>query len=371
VFRGSKDYTSKQVQEMLGLAPQAMRPGMPMQPGRVPPPVMGATARFLLPVQQAEFQLTNALEQLQKDPWPVANDKRALRCTGVALSVAIGLMETSFQNSGGRIMLFAGGPATEGPGMVVGPDLRDTMRSHHDIDRDNIKYYKKAHKFYESLAKRAAHNGHIVDIFAGFPDQVGLLEMRSLSNSTGGHMILTDIFTSSMYKQSFLRVFDKDDQDNLLMGFNASLEVLTTKELKVTGLIGHAVSMNKKSPSVGETECGIGNTCSWKMCGIDPASTYGIYFEIASQSGPNQMQQGPQKGLVQLLTYYQHSSGTYHLRGTTFVGVATLLTAVVTTVARNISGPTGDPAIAQSFDQEAAAVSEPSDLLQLLTMLRC
>jgi protein transport protein SEC23 len=128
-------------------------------------------------------------------------------------------------------------------------------------------------------------------------------------------MILTDIFTSSMYKQSFLRVFDKDEQDNLLMGFNASLEVLTTKELKVTGLIGHAVSMNKKSSSVGETECGIGNTCSWKMCGIDPSSTYGIYFEIAGQSGPNQMQQGPQKGLIQLLTYYQHSSGTYHLRG--------------------------------------------------------
>lgn len=29
----------------------------------------------------------------------------------------------------------------------------------------------------------------------------------------------------------------------------------------------------------------------------------------------------------------------------------------VTTVARNLSGPSGDPAIAQSFDQEAAAVS--------------
>lgn len=28
----------------------------------------------------------------------------------------------------------------------------------------------------------------------------------------------------------------------------------------------------------------------------------------------------------------------------------------MTTVARNLSGPSGDPAIAQSFDQEAAAV---------------
>ena len=43
-------------------------------------------------------------------------------------------------------MLFAGGPATEGPGIVVGPELREPIRSHHDIDRDNIRYYKKALK---------------------------------------------------------------------------------------------------------------------------------------------------------------------------------------------------------------------------------
>ncbi|KAI9806019.1 MAG: GTPase-activating protein S23 [Piccolia ochrophora] len=341
VFRGSKDYSAKQVQEMLSLSTAGVRPNMPQQPGRPVQP-MGPSARFLLPVQQCEFQLTNALEQLQKDPWPVANDKRSLRCTGVALSVAVGLLETSFQNAGGRIMLFAGGPATEGPGLVVGPELREPIRSHHDIDRDNIRYYKKATKFYDSLAKRVSHNGHVVDIFAGCLDQVGLLEMKGLSNSTGGHMVLTDSFTSSMFKQSFVRVFDKDVNDTLLMGFNASLEVLTTKELKVTGLIGHAVSMNKKSASVGETECGIGNTCSWKMCGIDPTASYGIYFEIATQGGPAQHQQGPTKGMMQFLTYFQHASGQYHLR--------------VTTVARKLSGPAGDPSIAQSFDQEAAAV---------------
>ncbi|KAF1839310.1 hypothetical protein BDW02DRAFT_564306 [Decorospora gaudefroyi] len=344
VFRGSKDYSSKQVHEMLGLSQMAPRPGVPQQqPGRPPMvPPGGAGTRFILPVSQCEFQLTNALEQLQRDPWPVANDKRALRCTGVALSVAAGLLETNFLNTGARIMLFSGGPATEGPGMVVGPELREPIRSHHDIDRDNIKYYKKALKFYEGLAKRVSHNGHIVDVFAGCLDQVGLLEMRGLANTTGGHMILTDSFTSSMYKQSFARVFNKDADDNLLMAFNANLEVLTTKELKITGLIGHAVSMNKKSVSVGETECGIGNTCAWKMCGIDPESSYGIYFEIAGQGGPSQMQSGQQQALIQFLTYYQHSAGQYHLR--------------VTTIKRNLSGPSGDPAIAQSFDQEAAAV---------------
>ncbi|KAF3039197.1 GTPase-activating protein S23 [Didymella heteroderae] len=342
VFRGSKDYSTKQVHEMLGLGQAAPRPNMPQQPGRPQMPMGNVDTRFLLPVSQCEFQLTAALEQLQRDPWPVANDKRPLRCTGVALSIAAGLLEFRHREAGARIMLFSGGPATEGPGMVVGPELKEAIRSHHDIDRDNIKYYKKALKFYENLAKRVAQNGHIVDIFAGCLDQVGLLEMRGLSNSTGGHMILTDSFTSSMYKQSFVRIFNKDDQDNLLMAFNANLEVLTTKELKVTGLIGHAISNNKKSVSVGETECGIGNTCSWKMCGIDPESSYGIYFEIAGQGGPNQMQAGPQKGMMQFLTYYQHSSGQFHLR--------------VTTVARNLSGPSGDPAIAQSFDQEAAAV---------------
>lgn len=130
---------------MLGLLSAGLRPAMQQQqPGRPAP--MGPASRFLQPVQQCEFQLVKALEQLQKDPWPVSSDRRNLRCTGVALSVAVGLMETSFQNAGGRIMLFAGGPATEGPGLVVGAELRESIRSHHDIDRDQIKYYKKALK---------------------------------------------------------------------------------------------------------------------------------------------------------------------------------------------------------------------------------
>ena len=83
---------------------------------------------------------------MRRDPWPVRSDRRSQRSTGVALSVAVGLLESSFQNSGGRILVFAGGPATEGPGCVVGTELRDPIRSHHDIDRDNVKYYKKSLK---------------------------------------------------------------------------------------------------------------------------------------------------------------------------------------------------------------------------------
>lgn len=51
--------------------------------------------RFLQPVSQCEFQLTSIIEQLQRDPWPVANDRRPIRCTGVAMTVAVGLLEVT------------------------------------------------------------------------------------------------------------------------------------------------------------------------------------------------------------------------------------------------------------------------------------
>ncbi|OLL24880.1 Protein transport protein SEC23 [Neolecta irregularis DAH-3] len=340
VFQGKKNYTAKRVQDMLGILPANMRP---QQPSGGPQRPSGVAARFLLPVSQCEFQLTSVLEQLQKDPWSVASDKRPTRCTGAALSVAVSLLETAFPGAGARIMLFAGGPATEGPGSVVSIELKEPIRSHHDIEKDNIKYYKKAVKFYENLAKRASTNGHVVDIFAACLDQTGMLEMKSLSNMTGGALILSDAFTTSIYKQSFQRMFNKDAQGHLQMGFNASMDVLTTKELRVSGLIGHAVSLNKKTPMVGETEIGVGGTCAWKMCGITPRCSYGVYFEVASQTG---QQEGPgqgqsQKGLIQFLLQYQHSSGVFRLR--------------VTTICRAFM-PGGHEAIAQSFDQETAAV---------------
>ena len=39
------------------------------------------------------MSLTDLLGELQRDPWPVSQGKRALRSTGAALSIAIGLLE--------------------------------------------------------------------------------------------------------------------------------------------------------------------------------------------------------------------------------------------------------------------------------------
>jgi protein transport protein SEC23 len=52
--------------------------------------------------------------------------------------------------------------------------------------------------------------------------------MKSLANSTNGFMIISDSFTTAIFKQSFLRTFGKDAQGWLQMGFNATFDVLVS-----------------------------------------------------------------------------------------------------------------------------------------------
>ena len=97
----------------------------------------------------------------------------------------LSLSQGSYPNCGARIMMFVGGACSQGPGQVVNDELKFPIRSHHDIDKDNAKYVKKAVKHYEGLAVRAANNGHAVDIYSCALDQTGLMEMRSCCNNTG------------------------------------------------------------------------------------------------------------------------------------------------------------------------------------------
>ena len=337
VFRGSKDYTGQQIQDLLGLgaARSQAAPGMPGQPPRA------QSQSFLLPVQDAELTLTTILEQLQVDAWVVGPGKRPERCTGVAMAIAVSVLEATFPNSGGRIMLFAAGPCTVGPGTVVGTELKEMLRSHNDLEKDHAKHFKKAVKHYDALAKRAGNNGHTIDIFAGCLDQIGLLEMKSLVETTTGYMILSDSFQTTVFKKSFQRVFEKDDRDNLIMGFNATLDVMMSKEFRVCGLIGPAISTQKKTPAVSETEIGIGGTCAWKFCSVTPQTTAALYFEVVNQAQANSSVPQNTYGYMQFVTTYQHASGQMRLR--------------VTTICRNFVDP-NSPDVPASFDQEAAAV---------------
>jgi protein transport protein SEC23 len=150
VFRGTKEISKDQILDQLGLA-GAGRPGfpkMPQQPGGpqvngMHPPSTAGVNRFLLPVSECECALSTVrdfwvlisldfglleadvvpcpmqlLDELQPDQWPVEAGNRAIRCTGVALSVAAGLLGACMPGTGARIIALLGGPCTEGPGMV-------------------------------------------------------------------------------------------------------------------------------------------------------------------------------------------------------------------------------------------------------------
>ena len=375
VLRGNKEYNPVLLKDLLGCGPRALTggptqqpPPPPSRPGgpAVPPPHHSAGTpslqqntsqdildRFLLPVSKCTLTLESILENLRKDPWPVPSDKRVARSTGCALSVATALLDLACPRRGSRIMLFTGGPCTSGPGAIVGRAKNEDIRSHADLAKNAESLHKPACQFYASLAHRhhrtdgtstvgkAGTGGtaggsasamvnastpscHVVDVFACSLDQVGMLEMRELVEATGGVMVLADSFGQSVFKESLRRMFKRfpDDQPEvggkMMMAFSASLEVLTSREFKVSGALGPVVSLNKKSANVADVEVGKGGTNAWSLGGIDPGTTIAVYFEV-TVPGSSPLPEGKRR-FIQFLTRYQHSNGRTRLRSTTLCG---------------------------------------------------
>uniref|UniRef100_A0A5K3F045 Protein transport protein SEC23 n=1 Tax=Mesocestoides corti TaxID=53468 RepID=A0A5K3F045_MESCO len=340
VFKGTKDYTGDQIQAMLGLG-RSGTPGRTSGPPAQSVPGSLPQNRFLQPVESCSASLNSLLAELTPDPWPVTQGRRALRSCGAALSIAVGLLESAFPNTGARILTFLGGPGTQGPGMIIDDDLKNIIRSHHDVDRDNCPYMRKAIKHYEGLANRATQNGHVVDLFSSHLDQTGLHEMRYLANYTGGSMTMCDSFASNLFIQSFQIFLRKDVRGHFKMGFAGQLEVKTSRDLKVSGCIGCCFSANVKTPSTGDNEVGIGHTSVWRLNALSPSSTLGIFFEVTNQHQAPIPPGG--RGYVQLVTQYQHASGQRKIR--------------VTTACRQwIDATSQHPYLVAGFDQEAAAV---------------
>jgi protein transport protein SEC23 len=340
-FRGTKDYSAADVKTMLGLQVADVRNREVSQ--------QQAADRFLLPISECGFNLESVLEDLQKDPWPVQSDHRPQRCTGTALSVAIGLLESTYHRQGARVMLFVGGPPTIGPGAIVGPARSEDLRSHTDIEKGRAPMMKAAVAHYDGLADRAVAANHVVDVFACSLDQIGVLEMKSCMTRTGGLVVLADSFGQSVFKESFRRVFRRFPDDaqpknagNLAMAFAATLEVLCSKEFKIAGAIGpcSAIKRTNKTTGISDTEVGQGGTNAWSMGGLFPSSTVALYFDI---SNPNANLPPGYNRHLQLITQYQHSSGKYRMR-------------VTSICAPWHSDPANSAPITAGFDQEAAAV---------------
>ncbi|CAI0397657.1 unnamed protein product [Linum tenue] len=347
VFRGTKEVTKDQVMEQLGLTVPGRRgpaaSAAYQQKGMMPNgfPSSGVT-RFLLPASDCEFTLNSLLDELQTDQWPVQPGTRASRCTGVALSVAAGLLGACLPGTGARILTLVGGPCTEGPGTIISKDLSDPVRSHKDLDKDAAPYFKKAVKFYDGLAKQLVSQGHVLDVFASALDQVGVAEMKVAVERTGGLAVLAESFGHSVFKDSFKRVFE-DGEHSLGLCFNGTLEVNCSKDIKIQGIIGPCTSMEKKGPNVADTVIGEGNTSAWKMCGLDKSTCLTVFFDLSSTDRSNTPGTVNPQLYLQFLTSYQTPEGQSLLR--------------VTTVTRQwVDSTVSSEELVQGFDQETAAV---------------
>lgn len=209
-------------------------------------------ARFLQPVSECEFMFTSVLEDMERDPWPVKAHQRASRCNCTALSVAVGILEAAYAGFGARVIMLMGGPGTVDPGKVVKLEIDDKLRSQTDIEKDNAPFYRKATKAYDAIATRAVNAGHTIDIFSGHLDQVGLYEMRSCVDRTGGYFVSSERFNHPMFMGSFEKFFTPTEDGYLNMGFQGTLEIHTSRETKIAGVIGPVASLNKSGSNVSQ-----------------------------------------------------------------------------------------------------------------------
>ncbi|KAL9655272.1 hypothetical protein ABK040_009046 [Willaertia magna] len=356
VFRGDKESTLEQVIDQLGLKqsyyqqqqPNNMMNKNQQQQGNMNTtmmmmnnPTTSGANRFILPLSECP-QLMDIIEELQCDPWPVKNGRRPRRCTGIALSIATSLLEATYKGFGSRIISCVGGPCTFGEGEIVGLELSEQIRLHNDLRSGKATHFKKASEYYKKITQRLVTNGHVFDIFAANLDQVGVLELKTCCEHTGGVMVLTDTFENPIFKESFLKFFETSENapDQLKMGLNATIEIQCSNEIKICGVLGPVTSMNRKTNHVADNLIGEGNTNAWKINAIHPNTTIAVYYDVVNQQLPQQTFNQPSIRCFQYVTAYQHTSGEYRLR--------------VTTQSLGCAQPNRFDEIGQGFDAEAS-----------------
>uniref|UniRef100_A0A7S1NFL3 Protein transport protein SEC23 n=1 Tax=Eutreptiella gymnastica TaxID=73025 RepID=A0A7S1NFL3_9EUGL len=343
VLGGGKEYSTDQMSDYLQVhfAPGSV-------PGQRQAAPNGMLGRFIAPLSECELNLTSIIEELTIDPWPTKQDERPMRCTGAALDVSLKMLQLSGLTAGGRLLLFAGGAITKGPGQIVSRDLNENIRSHNDIKTDQSPFFLPACQFYVGLADRLVQAGLACDIFAGCLDQVGITELACCCDRTGGFLLMVDTFKTPVFKTTYQRFFQGEEKD---MGsvFSATMEVQTSRGTKVAGIIGPCSSLRKMSSSVSEEEeIGQGKTCAWQMSCLTSRTTFGVYFDMCGGASEGQ------ERYVQFITSYQTPQGLFRLR--------------VATIAHRITpSPEAKYHVGNGiFDQDAAAVLAARHAVDLL-----
>ncbi|KAL9275218.1 transport protein SEC23 G-like protein [Drosera capensis] len=328
LFHGNRELSSGEVQQFLGLRIAKQKMGKA---------TVALKQGFLVPVTEFEFSITMAIEEIHSSGLFVPGH-RPLRATGAAISVAAGLLEACSFNTGSRIMVFTSGPATIGPGIVVASDRSDSIRNHRDLINGHAPFFDKSCSFYKNLACRLCGASIVLDLFACSLDQVGAAELKEPIESSGGFMVHGESFESDHFRKCLRHIFNHDEDGNLKMCFDATLEIVTSSDVKISGALGPCSSLKKKNDLVSETEIGLGGTNLWKLSTLDEKTCIAFFFKVSEErkAEPGTV------FFIQFITRYR-------------CGTAALKKRVTTVARRWVSK--SSPEIAAGFDQEAAAVA--------------
>ena len=237
-------------------------------------------------------------------------------------------------------MVFTSGPCTMGPGTIVGRDLGENLRTHQDFNKGSAKLFKAANKYYNTLGIRLATHAHTLDVFACSLDQVGLAEMKTAVDQTGGVMVLAEQFRAETFRSSLRGLFRRDASGALDMYFNATFSVFCVPQVMVCGGIGPMSALAVKSKSISENEVGMGQTTSWRDLQPEHHHVRGCVLrdcQPALQPDP-----GGTPFYLQFCVRYKRSNGEIRLR--------------VMTVARRWAESSAAHEIVAGFDQEASAL---------------
>lgn len=329
VFKGSKGYSTSELQRLLGIAGNATRPFDNKYEN-----ILGTLNRYFCPIadQNNRERLISKISSLKSTPL-TSSSERPYRATGAALSVASALMDGAFKDASGHIFLFIGGPCTVGQGKVVEVEKKSPIRSFHDIRKRNARHLKKSTQFYDSIALNASSTTkgdknddensrsssiYSISVFASSYDQPGIYEMKNLTGWTGGVLIMADSFTTNIFKESFSKVFELNEEGFADIQARGNLRVLTSAALEVAGMIGNGTKNPDSGKNHSDVAIGKGFTNSWSLPMISSRHSYAVYFKVQTVAHGNERRGIPGNLYIQFLTTYKHSfSGEIRLRVTT------------------------------------------------------
>ena len=338
-FKGDKEYSAQEIQELLLLSSSN-------DVKKINNNNKSLARKFLMGKSECVFAISNYLDELCEDPFLQVFGQRKQNSCGLALHVAISLLETICNGDPCRIQAFFGNPPTIGLGKICDLNLSETIRNMSDFEKnnDNTKYFKGASEFYDGLAMRASKAGHIIDIFACCFNQTGVAEMRSCVEKTGGLLFISDAFDSPQFQDSISKLFELDDENNLKMNFKGKMEIFVTKPFTINGMIGYCNSVELKNQKtlemISKDTIGQGGTRVWNIGGILSNSSYSVFLDI----NPENTSYNYKRGIGQIITTYVSGDRVYRMRVTTF------RRKTINDFNNSLLE------VAQSFDQETATV---------------